>query len=1692
MQPPLRFVLTLVVYLLFFCASNGRASNVPLANSNIQSGLQSLALETTNGLASADALFTSALSNNPISDNALVLKSGTGLALLQQSTNFVKLLTAIGVTQPSQSIYAYDYQFPVDANGHVILSGNSTNIGSYIVNTLRPQISSSITNLLAVSTNISLTLTAAQTSTAPMAIDYADVQWALCMLYLMKSASHAIDSYNTTLALSDFAKAVDGATSVKQILSAYPSLLTFSTNASGRTLAAQSFTNAFAAYQRATNFVLTRRVIKPGYDNMFLINTNDPVALASMKELGAQFASLSASFTSTQTLPSNRFNPTPLDGKMVNLAALVSTTTSPRSWVGTNPFTGSFYNPGAFTDPTFSGVLPQQTATGISSLIQGYNRLYTYTPWNVLTIAGQSANPGWRDGSRFAAQFATPFGIAVNPNGTLFVADNTSYTIRKIATNGEVSTFAGSPWKWGTNEGSGTNALFQAPAGMAIDASGNLFVADPPVIRKITPNGVVSTFAGKRSSWGSQDGALANATFGWIQGLAFDSLGNLFVADTGNHLIRKISSSGTVTTLAGQYGVTGTNNGSSTNAQFNWPYGISVDSLGNVLVADTFNNCIRKISTNGVVSTLAGMTTTNGWRDTLAGVVTAPNVLFTYPSSIGIDSTGNAIVSDSGNNLIRKIWTNGQVSTLAGEYFSVGSQDGNGQYALFNAPAGICLDKSGSLYVADAGNASLRKASTSPLTNTTAPYLPAQSSLIIYKGLALNSLYPNVYGNPTSYTAANLPAGLSIDPSTGALYGAPTRNGTYAVTVRASNSAGSVSTTWSILVTNAPTPTPSPIPGLKPTPVSNSLTPLNFVQRWTGNLQTQVQSIASGGGVYIGYNSYNGSGLNTTVGVTTNGINWSDKTLVAGQNYQTYGVAYGTNNTWLGVLGNGSSNVVVKSTNNGSSWYQITNANANPPASQFNYLNQPTPMIYANGSWVFAGSGYFNYYDTNNGNWLSGGYQGGIWKSSDGGVTWTNAWSSPLTQNWNNNGEYGINALAYGDGVLVGVGANGLILSSTNKGATWKTNNSGVGVNLDSVAYGNGRFVVVGDSGALITSTNKGQSWSVGWSAVSTSVVFGNGLFVQGNGSVSSNAVTWSSYPNFNFPNQPLYVNGPNSMTYGNAGFVAAHYSSVQQSVSTNVPFGWFNAWTNQNATVGTTYSNNLNSLTPVQFAIAQSGNWPSSAVVGATSFQVYDLPSGLSMSSNGIISGTPTRAGNYTAIIYPVNASGVGGYISVPIPVFNQGVAVPAKLNFANRFTGNLQTQVQSIVSGGGVYIGYNSYNGSGLNTTVAMTTNGINWSDMTLVAGQNYQTYGVAYGTNNTWLGVLGNGSSNVVVKSTNNGSSWSQITNANANPPASQFNYLNQPTPMIYANGSWVFAGSGYIGYYDANQNNWVSGYQGGVWKSSDGGVTWTNAWSSPLTQNWNNNGEYGINALAYGNGVLVGVGVNGLVLTSTNQGTTWKTNNGGVAVNLDSVAFGNGRFVVGGDNGAVLTSTNNGTSWISQFSGMQNQLTSMTYGNGVFMRNDGNVSSDGVTWVGNGYGGWGSAYAYGSAGFLNSSSQSVATGVPQNFNWTMPTYKSGFLRAYFSQLVSAEGATSYIAVGLPPGISLNTSSSTQPLNLSSVGTIWNNYSGMSSGYTPITQTVLSGTPTQVGNYTVVLYPVNARGVGNYITLTINITP
>lgn len=203
--------------------------------------------------------------------------------------------------------------------------------------------------------------------------------------------------------------------------------------------------------------------------------------------------------------------------------------------------------------------------------------------------------------------FSGPTSIAVDATGNVFVTDNANAAIRKITPKGEVTVFAGKPGETGTKDGTGGDARFTTPRGIAIDLAGNLYVADEgsSTIRKITPAGVVTTLAGLAGSPGSQNGTGSAAQFGAPRGLAVDVAGNVYVADTDNHLIRKITPSGAVTTLAGLAGAPGNNDGPGDNARFSEPRGIAVDGAGDVFVADTGNAAIRQISPARVVTTIA-------------------------------------------------------------------------------------------------------------------------------------------------------------------------------------------------------------------------------------------------------------------------------------------------------------------------------------------------------------------------------------------------------------------------------------------------------------------------------------------------------------------------------------------------------------------------------------------------------------------------------------------------------------------------------------------------------------------------------------------------------------------------------------------------------------------------------------------------------------------------------------------------------------------------------------------------------------------------------------------------------------------------------------------------------------------------------------------------------------------------------
>ncbi|GGP27892.1 NHL repeat-containing protein [Silvimonas amylolytica] len=321
----------------------------------------------------------------------------------------------------------------------------------------------------------------------------------------------------------------------------------------------------------------------------------------------------------------------------------------------------------------------------------------------VSTIAGSANTPGRQDAQGSTARFYYPLGLAVDHAGTVYIADFYNQQIRKMTADGTVSTLAGSG-AYGHTDAQGTNASFFFPEGVAVDAAGNVYVVDTDnyVIRKIAPDGTVSTLAGYPGTQGSSDGQGAGASFNLPGGIAVDSNGVVYVADTENHEIRKVLADGTVSTLAGST-APGAADGTGAAASFNEPAAVAVDQNGNVFVADASNNEIRKITPAGTVSTIAGSTTAGSADGTGSAAA------FNSPHGIAVDAYGNLYVADLNNRSIRKISPGGVVSTLANANGSPGVADGKGAAATFEFPWGIATDTAGNLYVTDYAASTLRK-----------------------------------------------------------------------------------------------------------------------------------------------------------------------------------------------------------------------------------------------------------------------------------------------------------------------------------------------------------------------------------------------------------------------------------------------------------------------------------------------------------------------------------------------------------------------------------------------------------------------------------------------------------------------------------------------------------------------------------------------------------------------------------------------------------------------------------------------------------------------------------------------------------------------------------------------------------------------------------------------------------------------
>lgn len=353
-----------------------------------------------------------------------------------------------------------------------------------------------------------------------------------------------------------------------------------------------------------------------------------------------------------------------------------------------------------------------------------------YTPFAFNNFAGSPGGEGNVDGIGAAARFDFPTGLALDGAGNIYIADEFNDTIRKIThvgTNWVVTTLAGYPRIYGTNDGIGSTGLFSQPTGVAVDNAGNVYVADQSnfTIRRVTPAGVVTTLAGLGGSSGSKDGSNSVARFNRPLGIAVDAQTNVYVADSGNYTIRKITPIGTnwaVTTIAGTAGLTGNYDGTNGTTRFGilvyGPPSIAVDGAGNLYVADTGNSTVREISpvgTNWICRTLAG----NGSIGTANG--TNSGAQFYDPWALALDNAGNIYVGD-GDNLVRKMTpsgTNWVVSTLAGNT-AFGSEDGPSTNAEFYGIEGLGVDGAGNVYAADANNETIRFITPSGFVTTLA------------------------------------------------------------------------------------------------------------------------------------------------------------------------------------------------------------------------------------------------------------------------------------------------------------------------------------------------------------------------------------------------------------------------------------------------------------------------------------------------------------------------------------------------------------------------------------------------------------------------------------------------------------------------------------------------------------------------------------------------------------------------------------------------------------------------------------------------------------------------------------------------------------------------------------------------------------------------------------------------------------
>ncbi|WP_460945226.1 NHL repeat-containing protein [Spirosoma daeguense] len=387
------------------------------------------------------------------------------------------------------------------------------------------------------------------------------------------------------------------------------------------------------------------------------------------------------------------------------------------------------------------------------------------TGFVITTVAGTGmAGYSGDNGNATSAQLNLPSGVALDSNGSFYIADQTNSRIRKVNAMGTITTVAGTGINGsGGYSGDGGPAIaaqLYSPFSAALDGSGNLYIADSgnSRVRKVSSSGVITTIAGTGSFGFSGDGGLATAAqLNGVYGTTVDGSGNLYIADANNHRIRKVSTTGVITTVAGAGSVGYNGDGIlATSAQLNYPSSVAVDGAGTLYIADRFNHRVRKVSTTGIITTVVG-TGISGFSGDFGDATSAR---LSSPYSVAIDGSGNLYIADQYNHRIRMV-SSGMITTVAGTGFAGYSGDGGvATSAQLNLPYGIALDGGNNLYITDRNNQRIRKVNSAGIITTVA-------------GTGTAGFTGD--GGAATSAQLNSPFGIAVD-GTGAIYITDTNN----------------------------------------------------------------------------------------------------------------------------------------------------------------------------------------------------------------------------------------------------------------------------------------------------------------------------------------------------------------------------------------------------------------------------------------------------------------------------------------------------------------------------------------------------------------------------------------------------------------------------------------------------------------------------------------------------------------------------------------------------------------------------------------------------------------------------------------------------------------------------------------------------------------------------------------------------